>query len=468
MATRSDIEARLRGYAEEYDRQFPPTMQAESRIMARIAITPRDVAPASALRRKGVLARVLVRQLALVCVLLIFVGLLVVGATKLRALPRPNVPIGGVPTRPDVYFSALHFVSGREGWIAETKTALASPLGGPTVLYRTMDGGVSWQSRLTWDGPGPTQVRFSADGTEGLVVGSGGVPLFRTSDGGDNWQRMSLPPEASQVALLYFLDAREGWVIAYLNEATPGFAGVFHTIDGGQHWSQTARLDVNQVFSYGHGGSLQGALMFSDSSTGWFTGTTYSGTGIPVIPLRVYVTRDGGKTWRVQELPTTSSAALNSSNASISTPQFFNPQEGVLLATKFSNPPGPGSAQTGPTVLTGYVFSTSDGGNHWSDPRPVVLPGGTTFLRTLAAVDASHWFVLSDTGLHATSDAGVHWQKLGGWLPSNEHVWMIEFQSPENGWALVAVTGTHPTLAIYHTTDAGAHWSRFSVPEIGA
>ena len=144
MATRSDVEARLRGYAEEYDRQFPPTVQAESRIMARIAITPRDVAPASALRRKGVLAGVLVRQLALVCVLLIFVGLLVVGATKLRALPRPNVPIGGVPTRPDVYFSALHFVSAREGWIAETKTSLASPLGGPTVLYKTTDGGVTW------------------------------------------------------------------------------------------------------------------------------------------------------------------------------------------------------------------------------------------------------------------------------------------------------------------------------------
>jgi len=466
MASRADVEARLRGYAKEYDREFPSTTRIEGRIMARIAITPRDLRRAPSMRPKWTVAGVLVRQLAIVCVLLIFAGLLVVSVTRLRAVQQQNVPgggpSGGVPGKADRYFSALHFVSANEGWIAESKAS--NSLAGPTVLYRTTDGGRSWQRRLTWDGPGPEQVRFSADGKGGLVVGRGGVPLFRSSDGGASWERMSLPPEASQIALLYFLDAREGWVVSYLNEATPGFAGVFHTTDGGQHWTQVARLDVNKQFSYGLvGGSLQGSLMFHDSSTGWFIGGTVSGTNIPIVAPHLYITHDGGKTWSVQLLQTTAEVKLDSSNASISQPQFFSQVEGILAVTKFSA----GSAQQASSLQGTYVYSTADGGAHWSDPQPLALPGGVTFVRTLAVVDASHWFLLSDSaGIARTTDGGRHWTALAGWLPANEHVTAIEFQNADTGWAEVVVAGTHPTLAIYRTGDGGAHWTRFSVPDI--
>src|SRR5229473_1252541 len=173
MASRADVEARLRGYAKEYDREFPSTTRIEGRIMARIAITPRELRRAPSMRPKWTVAGVLVRQLAIVCVLLIFAGLLVVSVTRLRAVQQQNVPgggpSGGVPGKADRYFSALHFVSANEGWIAESKASAA----GPTVLYRTTDGGRSWQSQLSWDGPGPAQVRFSADGSKGLVVGQG-------------------------------------------------------------------------------------------------------------------------------------------------------------------------------------------------------------------------------------------------------------------------------------------------------
>jgi len=264
--------------------------------------------------------------------------------------------------------------------------------------------------------------------------------------------------------LLYFLDAREGWVVSYLNEATPGFAGVFHTTDGGRQWTQTAHLDVNQVFSYGLiGGSLQGSLMFHDSSTGWFTGTTVSGTNIPVVAPHMYVTHDGGKTWSVQILPTTAAVTLDSSNASFGLPQFFSQQQGILLVTKFSA----GSVQQGPSLQGTYVYSTTDGGSHWSDPQALVLPEGVTFVRSLVAVDASEWFVLSNSGIARTTDGGRHWTTLVGW-PSDENAVAIEFQNADIGWAEVVGGGTHPTLATYRTTDGGAHWSRFSVPNVDA
>ncbi len=460
MASRADVETRLRGYAQEYDREFPSTTRVEGRIMARISITPRDLRAARVMRPRWSFAGVLVRQLAMVCVLLIAVGVLVLGVSKLRAVQRHNVPSVGVPGKLDVYFSAMHFVSADEGWIAESRSSQS--LAGPTVLFRTIDGGRTWQRQLTWDGPGPEQVRFSADGKEGIVVGIGGVPIYRTADGGASWDRMSPPPEASQVALLYFLDAREGWIIAYLNESTPGFAGVFHTKDGGQTWTRTARIDVNQVFSYGPGGSLQGSLMFRDSSTGWFKGTTYSGTNIPVVAPHLFITHDGGRTWAVQNLPTTPEAALDSSNASISLPQFFNQLQGVLLVTKFSV--GSGS-QAVPALQGIYVYTTADGGDHWLGPQPLALPGPATYLRALTAVDASHWFVVSDTGIARTTDAGKHWATISGW-PSDEHVSTLQFENTEIGWAEVIVAGTHPTLAIYRTTDGGAHWTRFGVPSL--
>jgi photosystem II stability/assembly factor-like uncharacterized protein len=463
MASRAEVEIRLRGYAQEYDREFPSTTRVEGRIMARISITPRDLRAGAVVRPRWSLAGVLVRQLALVCVLLIVVGVLAIGVSKLRAMQRHNVPTIGVPPgKLDVYFSALDFVSADQGWIAETKASNSPSQVGPTVVYRTTDGGRTWQRQLSWDGPGPEQVRFSADGKQGLVVGRGGVPLFQTSDGGATWERMSLPPAATQVAQLYFLDSREGWVISYLNEATPGFAGVFNTTDGGRTWTQTARLDVNKDFSYGPGGSLQGQLVFRDSSTGWFVGSNYSGTNIPVVELHLFVTSDGGRSWAVQALSTTAEAALNSGNASISSPQFVNQLQGVLLVTKFSAP----GAQQGPAVLGTYVYTTADGGASWSAPRAITLPAAPGLVRSLSLVDASHWFVVSDSGIFRTTDAGAHWGPLTSSPPSSDYVLAVEFQDVDIAWVEVGGRGAHPALALYRTTDGGVHWTRFSVPSL--
>jgi photosystem II stability/assembly factor-like uncharacterized protein len=471
METRTDLEERLRAYAREYDREFPPTNGVERRIIARISLAPVRPATTSSRRWPWGMAGGLVRELAIVAILLVLASVLVIGATKLRSLPTRTVtprvttsPQVGKPALPPAYWTGLHFVSADVGWIAETKTNLGTSGPGPTFVYKTTDGGRTWQQQLTWDGPGPVQVRFSSDGSHGLVVGQGGVPLFRTTDGGAHWQRTALPPEATQVALQYFLNAQEGWIFSYLNQATPGIAGVFHTTDGGQTWTQTARLDVNHEFSHGQlGGSLQGNLMFRDSSTGWMVPGTVSGTGITPVPPFLYVTRDGGKTWAVQEFAVPSGVAFNSSTAGFSPPEFFNDREGVVLATVLSYPSDTAHA---PTIQGTYAYSTTDGGDHWSAPQQVVVPNGGFGYTTFSMIDAKTWLTFAPN-VERTTDGGQHWEVLASNLPANTSVTELDFQDVNHGWA-AAITGTaHPTLVIYLTSDGGAHWSALTAPALG-
>jgi photosystem II stability/assembly factor-like uncharacterized protein len=470
MPTTTALEARLREYARQYDRDFPSTNGVERRIMARMAIAPSQP-PRTRRRWEWATAGGLMRELAVVAVLLLLAGVLVVGANKLRALqPRtvtPPVtatpPVGKLP-QPPAYWTAVQFVSADVGWVAETKTSTGPSTLGPTFLYKTADGGGTWQQQLTWDGPGPDQVRFSADGSEGLVVGRGGVPIFRTTDGGAHWQRTGLPSQVSAADLQFYLDANEGWVIAYLNEATPGFAGVFHTTDGGQHWTQTARLDVNQEFSHGQlGGSLQGSLVFRDSSTGWMTPVTTSGTGITPVPPFLYVTHDGGATWAVQTFPVPSGVAMNSSSAGFSPPQFFNDREGVVLATQQSIPNGPGA----PTFEGTYAYATTDGGDHWSAPQQVVIPGGFVSTQALSMIDAKTWLTFEASKVERTTDGGLHWEILDGALPADAYAFEVDFQDVNHGWAAAIIGTAHPALAIYQTSDGGTHWTALRAPALG-
>jgi photosystem II stability/assembly factor-like uncharacterized protein len=472
METRTGLEERLRSYAREYDREFPSTNGVERRIIARVSLAPARPARTSSWRWPSGVAGGLVRELAIVAILLLLAGVLVVGATKLRSLPTRTVtppvtatPQVGKPAQPPAYWTALHFVSANVGWIAETKASQTGA--GPTFIYKTTDGGHTWQQQLTWDGPGPQYARFSSDGSQGLVVGQGGVPLFRTTDGGAHWQRFAPPPQAGQVALQYFLDASEGWIIAYLNEATPGFAGVFHTTDGGQTWTQTARLDVNQEFSHGQrGGSLQGDLIFIDSSTAWMTPVTSSGTGItPVAPF-LYVTHDGGKTWVVQEFAAPAGVALNSSTAIFLPPNFVNDREGVVLVTQESVPNGPGAGA--PTIGGTYVYTTNDGGDHWSAPQKVVIPGNGYGPPPLVMIDARTWLTFSASQVERTTDGGVHWESLAGGLPPNTYATELDFQDVTHGWLAAIISGAPSTMAFYQTSDGGAHWTALTAPPLGS
>jgi photosystem II stability/assembly factor-like uncharacterized protein len=91
---------------------------------------------------------------------------------------------------------ALHFVNPYTGWVVG-RDELAHGGGSAGVLLYTKDGGLKWQRVTLNTMPGLHRVWFDATGKTGFVAGDGSeeypTGLFRTDDGGGTWQPVPGP-----------------------------------------------------------------------------------------------------------------------------------------------------------------------------------------------------------------------------------------------------------------------------------
>jgi photosystem II stability/assembly factor-like uncharacterized protein len=162
----------------------------------------------------------------------------------------------------------FHFIDAQRGWAVST-SALAVP-----TLWRSVDGGVSWQDSSPPGLPaGLRSIRF-IDSTNGVAVGITGL-VATTSDGGASWT-----PRSTGVAVDLFR-------VAYADRSTlvaVGMNVVIRSTDGGASWQQVTAPVTN---------SLTDVRFFS-------------ATGGHVVGLdgQILATSDAGVTWQVQQAPT--------------------------------------------------------------------------------------------------------------------------------------------------------------------
>ena len=371
------------------------------------------------------------------------------------------------------------FVSGTVGWLTEfvgRDHNPCNPVCPSTVLFRTDDGGSQWKAQLSWKGLAH-QILASPDGMEVLVVSAEGdhTELFHSSDGGAHWTSSGFPPGAGSLEIgsalnpqWYFLNPQEGWVLV---QGSYSIAELFHTTDSGGHWSRIP-IDIKAEFNLNLGpanSGLDGYLVFRDSSTGWF---------IPTPGWDMYLTHDGGRTWHVQSLsmPSRIQPGLISSIEPMRL--FSNERDGVLKVIVFM--PGQGTVPKPQSYPVEYVYTTLDGGDHWSNPTSLpnvaIPPGGAPATLMFSEmnidfIDATHWVASPEFvgGLMRTSDAGQHWDFMpassdggSGQFPGP---W-FGFVDPSRGWAIYQPpTGsTASGVVLYGTTDGGASWTPLSLP----
>ncbi len=283
----------------------------------------------------------------------------------------------------------------------------ASPGPGGRVLPRVLPPDSSPNDTLVgpstfgWVGQhsgGPEIRGLTLAGEAGWAAGRGGAWL-RTTDGGGNWTVDSIP----QAATLFLVDAYAtgpdtAWLLG--TDFNGGESRIYHTVDGGLHWSEQYRRSGTGVFFDGMAfWDGRRGLAFSDPVDGAFL---------------IVRTDDGGRTWA--EVP----------NASIPPPLAGEAGFAASGTAIVTGPDGRAWFGTGGGAHA-RVFRTTDYGRTWS-VADTPLPGGATAgIFGLAFRDAQHGAAVggdyqkptvSLQNVLRTDDGGRTWTVAGRALPA--------------------------------------------------
>lgn len=276
------------------------------------------------------------------------------------------------------------------------------------------------------------------------------VHLYRTSDGGRSWQSLGTPTEHScggGPTFLSFIDHEHGWMEPVSPNGPVG--ELLGTSDGGRTWQHLASGPASQVRTPGL--PCLAPIRFVSSSTGWMA---RCGNG------SVFASHDGGRQWSRLRIRVPGGA-----DARFDLPTFVG-KSGVLAAT-IGTRPATESARTRAVVFS----VSRDGGEDWSvrSVRTLAscpLSGYFTGLWPASVVDARVWWIVAGRSrplVQVTSDAGRHWQTVvARGLPTRPcSVISVSAASRKVAWVVARDQGSNS--ALFQTRNGGRSWHRLSL-----
>jgi len=263
------------------------------------------------------------------------------------------------------------------------------------ALFRSTDRGDTWEQRPLppYSGGGaPAEVAFT-DAQNGWYS-TGGVPetqcngageqVWRTTDGGASWQLVAAvsAPGSGSAGIGYaqckqglsFLDPAHGFVDAWDDNHQPT---IYRTSDGGQTWQGTTLPDPPGFTTQTGGFVLRAGLVRGFASSLFVP--AYSSAG-GSLRLYVYSSADGGATWTYVATPPNPGDPI----AFVSATRWLQLEPGQSLETTDAGktwhtylsdysqaaPIAPevvfGDQLVGYATVRGEIQRTTDGGLHWS------------------------------------------------------------------------------------------------------
>lgn len=258
--------------------------------------------------------------------------------------------------------------------------------------------------------------------------------------------------------LLNFVDPEHGWKLVELQGAMGSEAvKVYATSDGGRTWTLHSQADFQNPSSQVPfpqtpppgvipvNGDKNG-LSFSGPRTGWLTGFSPNTPGKAL----VYVTHDGGRSWRWVHLAIP--AVDRSAVLSVSPPAFFSKSSGILPVT----------FTLAPDRFRYALYATSDGGRTWSGPYAGLGRGHSGPL-SWAFVAADRGEVRIGNSAWQTTDGGLTWRRVTGnsaHLVAAPPLGSVHMFTVQNGWA-ISQPGTSGTQLLT-TRDGGQTWTNIT------
>jgi photosystem II stability/assembly factor-like uncharacterized protein len=366
---------------------------------------------------------------------------LVSPSTKPTPYPTPTAP-GTYPLLPPV---SMHMIDASTGWAAGS---------GPNRILRTADGGSHWDDVTPQGATLGTWTTFFLDANHAwlassLQPGSSSpdhtVKIYRTSDGGQSWQAVgTATADWGFPAALDFVDRQRGWLFMKQDGTlqTPGSdqVALYATADGGASWTKLSQTDPSGIAGHLPEACSKQSPVFLSASVGWIPGSCGARGG-----YFLYVTRDGGRNWAAVALRMPPEGALTC-DCEIGSVRFWDNQHGALVLD--------GAYQDSRSYAQNFLYTTIDGGRSWR--LGPVLPANAFSVYFL---DAAHSWTLDAkaNNLLFSGDGWLHWS-IAGTIPSNSNAVVRDFQfvTSQLGWVLGADSGGVPILK---TVDGGRTWT---------
>ena len=313
--------------------------------------------------------------------------------------------------------------------VIDKTTAFASATLG--TVMKTSDAGLTWQTLKT--GEDIWYNSISVVGNDHIWVTGPNEFLVSSHDGGKTWKSEKI----GKIAYFYkvqFFDAKNGVVAgaAILSEnQTEAIYQMYVTADGGKTWKlQNSSLGFFPMEMYFTSAKEGYTIVKNDEKTG---------------KDRFVKTVDGGKTWKdVKEF----------ANANLSTMSFPDAKNGFVIAEVPSSKGGSPAAKL-------VIFSTADGGKSWKQSDFPAEVAGNQYKESHVVyfkTPKTGWVIKAnevegpmENQVFKTEDGGKTWSKI--YTSDETGVNRIAFFDENTGLFMPGFWFMEPK--IFRTTDGG-------------